>query len=88
MSLNADNIKTNVRSMTGDVGRGISRAAPPNKTQQDAEDELVDQIAEVVVRLVDDLPWYVSWAVNERWVSRLISVVYRAIDSTLDRWSS
>lgn len=80
MALDADSVKSKV-NVEG-IGVGIEMAA----TDQGGRDELVNALAERIVEAVDDLPWYVSWAVNERWVAKVINVVIEVVDGKLSDW--
>lgn len=83
MGFSKETIKTKARDYRG----GDSMALAASTLDKDAsEDEVRDAVAEIVSKMLEELPGIITWFISDDWAAKLVARVVDALGETILEW--
>jgi hypothetical protein len=79
--------KQAIKSKAKDIQAGDSMALAASSLGKDAsEDEVREAVAEIVAKMLDELPTVITWFIDDTWAAKLVARVLDAFGETLLEW--
>jgi dihydroxyacetone kinase-like predicted kinase len=79
--------KQTIKSKAKDIQVGDSMALAASSLDKDASEEQVrEAVAEIVAKMLDELPTVITWFIDDTWAAKLVARVLDAFGETLLEW--
>ncbi|MCS3610965.1 hypothetical protein [Salinibacter ruber] len=79
--------KQKITNKAKDFQAGDSMAMAAQSLSGDAsEDEVRESVAEIVAKMLEELPTVITWFISEDWAAKLVARVVDALGGTILDW--
>jgi len=79
--------KETITNKAKDFQAGDSMAMAAQSLSGDAsEDEVRESVAEIVAKMLEELPTVITWFISEDWAAKLVARVVDALGGTILDW--
>jgi hypothetical protein len=76
-----------IEAKAQDFQAGDSMALAASSLDKDAsEEEVRKSVAEIVAKMLDELPGIITWWISDDWAAKLVARVVDALGKTLLEW--